>query len=575
MLQEQGIHVIPPYPGQPPISFISLLSTEKADGDAMLSSSKQDIKHNGSIRRFRREIVEQLNIQKEENEKEENKAEEKKEENGEDAASFRKLAEKLPALNLTESELLRVLVHVMKNKDNSSTDLKNDNKEYYVDRIEPNLRNNLTADQYEILKIVEQLNPSTSKAGFMSRVVQCIRSLSFLRCAGIFIWPMVANNLPQLPSLPSFPTLSSVGSFLGRSYENRDTQNLFGLNAREFENQLLERKNFTEKLLLEWYETLLTDKFETNLGLIKVRSYGNQKLGITFSDSRNGRSNNNKSRRNIPQLLMLVNEIIAEISSDPTTDKLSAHASNNLRSFKNILRKSTRQIDLSKLEAHVEIEDTEFKAFLNKFRYNLTTYNESINGMVKFLDVKDAYKAFDVLFGTSLTQKVMSKLKSLKNKEDPKIVSLQEQEKLIEDELKVMKLNDEETYDVIPGEDGRRIKKEDSTSNAITMSLPLLNETLTLNKETKTMIAVARKMESSSAMEAMPAIGLAVSWFIQMFLAHARAAASVATLLSNMAMGTAMFGMVRQSLFPTSDNPKIKYVYDNVESGPGITWPRN
>jgi len=48
----------------------------------------------------------------------------------------------------------------------------------------------------------------------------------------------------------------------------------------------------------------------------------------------------------------------------------------------------------------------------------------------------------------------------------------------------------------------------------------------------------------------------------------------MAGMISNMALASAMFGMIRQSIFG-SENPKIKYVYDNDKMGPGITWPHH
>jgi len=260
-------------------------------------------------------------------------------------------------------------------------------------------------------------------------------------------------------------------------------------------------------------------------------------------------------------------------------------------------------------------DDQIITMFLDKIKANATDFADG--NVAQFLN-EDAYNAFGVLFGTRLNEKFATRLKAFNeehlNKNDPD----DRVKELSTEELKVIPLKEEVTYDLEKESTGNheerkrehraknelislldkysdklvksistetiespdnenKIKDSESPSDENTRSelrihLPRLREDVLSRKITSTMIHLGRALKTKMS-NMLPGIGFIITFFIQMALAHARAAASMAGMISNMALASAVFGMIRQNLL--GDNPKIKYVYDNDKMGPGITWPHH
>ncbi|XP_043499386.1 uncharacterized protein LOC122522373 [Polistes fuscatus] len=603
---DQGI--IPGYPGQPSGTLIDI-STEKVN-----LSDKEQVESELSNKkvRKRRSVVDLFRSYPEtiENEKE---ASEKSES---------------PFPNIDESKFLQLLIQVSKLNNLTVDRYSSDEKEYFVDTLNSTIRDSLTADQYEILKKIEDLNAITSNRSFMTKVVQCIRSLSFIRCMGIFVWPVIYNNLPSLSSFSPF----------GRSIET-EVEQFFGMSTSEFEKELLSRKESIENFLLDSYKKLAEEKFQTNWGFLKVKGYGNGEVSISFGGFREGRGTKIKDNKNLPSILTIISDIMEEVLDQrPDSDKNKKDKDKRDRSLKDNFQDIDYQFlkdnDDDKKTKDRSINDEEIiSMFLDKIKSNISDNSES--GSKNHLNLEDAYNAFEVLFGTRLNRKFMNRLKSFKidhlrslrrktTDEFDKTIDIVpfESERNNSEDLKVIPLDARLNYDLekesddqmsrnrqdrtkntlksfvnkysnsylqktkIEISDGNRLNDSDIENNIkqedkviekdirtkLMLQLPHLNEDIVPRKITNTVIELSRDMKLK-IMQMMPGLGFVISFLIQMALAHARAAATMAGMLSNMALGSAMFAMIRQALFGPSTQPKIKYVYDNDKTEPGVVWP--
>lgn len=518
--------------------------------------------------------------------------------------------------NITESDFLQLLVNVTKSKQTAETAAKN-SKEYYVDTLNSTIRNSLTADQYEILKIVEDLNERTANRGFLSRVVQCALSLSFIRCMGIFVWPLLTNTVPSLIGLPSLPSLPGLG-ILGRSTES-EVEQFFGMSTIDFENELLARKESMENTILDWYKELTEDKFQTNIGFLQFKGYGNGEVGISFGGFREGRATKIKDNKNLPSILTIISDIMEEVLDQrPDNEKLKKEKEKRERSL-NVMQEADFQL-LKESDEYADIkrsinDDQIITMFLDKIKANATDFADG--DVTQFLNVEDAYNAFSVLFGTRLNEKFADRLRTFTEEHLKKDTSEQQMKKSSEEQLKTIPLEDssekksaeiqdegKKGYEaksefrslldkytnklvkniplekIVDSDNENRIKEAESSSSdksthsELRIQLPHLQEDVMSRKITSVMLQLGRalKMKMSGMM---PGIGFVISFLIHMALAHARAAASMAGMISNMALASAAFSMIRQSLLGSENQPQIKYVYDNYKTAPGITWPHH
>ncbi|XP_014472140.1 PREDICTED: uncharacterized protein LOC106743119 [Dinoponera quadriceps] len=526
--------------------------------------------------------------------------------------------------NITESEFLQLLINISRSKATSEEKHAKTKTEYFVDTLNSTIKNSLTADQYEILKVVEDLNEDhTTNRGLLTRVVQCIRSFSFIRCMGIFIWPVITSTVPSLLGLPSLPAIPGLG-LLGRSTES-EVQNFFGMSTSDFEKELLERKDSVENIFLNWYKRLMEDKFQANIGFLRIKGYGNGEVGISFNSFREGRATKIKDNKNLPSILTIISDIMEEVLDQrPDNEKIKKDKEKRERSLDDVqeadfqlLRESDEYADIKRSMN----DDQIITMFLDKIKANASDFADG--DVTQYLNMEDAYNAFGVLFGTRLNEKFASRLKTFTeehlrrslNRKDPedhakgssgeelKVIPLKEKEisydlekesaesqeqrkreHRAKSEFKsflskysdkyVRNIAAEESDD--PDHDNKIKDTAESTPDKnprseLRLQLPSLREDVMSRKITSTVIHFGRAMKMKIG-NMMPGIGFVISFLIQTALAHARAAASMAGMISNMALASAMFGMLRQSLFG-SDNPKVKYVYDNDKTGPGITWP--
>lgn len=523
--------------------------------------------------------------------------------------------------NITESEFLQLLVNISRSKAASENKSEGTKAVYFVDTLNSTVRNSLTADQYEILKIVERLNEQATNRGLLTQVVRCITSLSFIRCMGIFVWPMIVSTVPSLLGLPSLPAIPGIG-LLGRSTES-EVESFFGMSTSDFERELLERKESAENVLLDWYKRLMEDKFQTSFGFLKVNGYGNGEVGISFSGFREGRATKIKDNKNLPSILTIISDIMEEVLDQrPDNEKMKKDKEKRERSLDDVqeadfqlLRESDEYADLKR-----SINDDQIiTMFLDKIKANASDYAEG--DVTQYLNMEDAYSAFSVLFGTRLNDKFASRLKAFTeehlrslNRENPEDLAkgsskataskeeeisydLEKESTESREERKrehraksdfkslLSKYSDKYARDMAatkvdaPDHDNKiKDTVEPSSSDKITRSelrlqLPSLREDVMSRKITSTVMYLGRAMKMKMS-NMLPGIGFVISFLIQTALAHARAAASMAGMISNMALASAFFGMLRQNLFG-SDNPKVKYVYDNDKTGPGITWPHH
>ncbi|XP_046143536.1 uncharacterized protein LOC123988274 [Osmia bicornis bicornis] len=519
--------------------------------------------------------------------------------------------------NITESEYLQLLIRIRENRENAKqtgTGFQK-SKQYLVDGLNSTIRNSLTADQYEILKIVEDLDDRGSSKGIGSQVIQCLLSLSFIRCVGIFVWPLIVSNLPSLlPSLPSF-------GIFGRSIETENqVQQFFDMSTEDFEKELLKRKNSIEQLLLDWYRKLAEDEYQVNVGFLKIKGYGNNEVGISVTGFREGRAAKIKDNKNLPSILTIISDIMEEVLDQrPEGEKPKKEKDKKERSIDDL---EHRDIDIQFLkdsEEYLDIkrsmnDDEIIAMFLNKIKSSDPGVDDD---NVKYFDLEDAYNAFGVLFGTKLHEKLTrnadSQLGSLdenvESRKEVDIVSLESQKDFVlplsqvtydfekespgdQEEKQRQKraknlfksflekhsdnyLRDSDAEKVEDVDENKIIveePEEKSRRSGLIIRLPQLDDQIISKKMTNSMTELARGMKMKMG-QMLPGFGMVLSFLIQIGLAHARAAASMAGMISNMALGSAIIGMIRDSFFGGNSHPQIKYVYDNHKTGPGITWP--
>lgn len=495
--------------------------------------------------------------------------------------------------NITETELLQLLINLSRNKEKSMSPSDLQDSHYYVDSLEPGVRESLSADQYEILKIVEKIGKDSGR-GIVSQVIACVTSLSFIRCAGIFIWPLLSNSL--LSFAPSLP-------IIGRSDDTYSNDKIQMLESN-FEEELLQRAEKTEKNLKHWYQSLVDGKFSYNAGMFNVKGNGNGELGISYiGNTRGERAIKVKNHKNLPSILTIFSDIMADIiDQKPPPVKAEVKKS---RSLKDILYASPNLV-----------VDNEKRSSNNDKVVNILT------SKCKYKTPEDeAYQAFEVLFGTKLNDRLVKNLtsfcletlktfiKSLTDSpDDIREIPLDtkvsyevedevaeesllnpENKKLYTSKLERSSASKKNFKDHVKGRLLETVQKDDAETNdkedlsrdeassrkadsGLSIKLPTLDEEILPRKATEALMNMGRDTKVSVNQLA-PAVGYLISFFVQMFLAHARAAASVAGMLSNMAMASAVFSMMRQTLFGQTSNPKVKYIYDNDKFGPGITWP--
>lgn len=455
---------------------------------------------------------------------------------------------------MTESQFLKILINITQQKNDGE---QRNPGEYFVDSLNTTVKGSLTADQYRILEIVEDISSQTTK-GLMSQIWQCIRSLSFIRCMGIFVWPVITQNVPSLLGLP---TLGSLNPF-GRSEEASHFQNIFGMRSGDFEKELIEKKDNIEGLLIEWYRGLVEKKFEKTYGFMRIHGHGDGEIGISFNSlGRTGRGARIKDHKNLPSILTIISDIMEDIleQNDSKTEYDKKKNSSKKDHFRRVKRLRAHPVVDGSNEVPIEgsrressNDDKIIAMFLDKLRSNLTNENGDAGDANNYLSIEDACKAFEVLFGTKLSEKMTEKLDMLSRKD-------LRSDGHAEDNRDRGKM------------DGKQKKNNDGSS--LMLRLPQIDEEFMNREVTGGLIELGRKMNMEMS-PLVPGITFLVSFFIQMFLSHARAAASVAGMMSNMALGSAMLSMLRQSFFGPMTNPKIKYVYDNAPIGPGITWPQ-
>jgi len=396
-----------------------------------------------------------------------------------------------------------------------------------------------------------------------------------------------------------------------------EAEHFFGMSAIDFEKELLIKKESIENTLLDWYKELTEDKFQTNMGFLQFKGYGNGEVGISFSGFREGRATKIKDNKNLPSILTIISDIMEEVLDQrPDNEKIKKDKEKRERSLDDmqeaefqLLKESDEYADIKR-----SINDDQIiTMFLDKIKANATDFADG--DVTQFLNVEDAYNAFSVLFGTRLNEKFADRLRTfteehLKNdtsneqqtkemgEEGLKAISLKEdtfEKKSVEardEDKRVDRVKSEfrallDKYSSkftknIPAErtedrdNVNKIKDAESSSeksmpSELRIQLPRLREDIMSRKITSAVVQLARALKTKMT-DMMPGIGFVISFLIQMALAHARAAASMAGMISNMALASATFSMIRQNLLG-SENPKIKYVYDNDKTGPGITWP--
>ena len=457
--------------------------------------------------------------------------------------------------NLTETQFLQILKDLTKNQTNEKdknqeirtpglSGSSESSHDYYVDRLNLTTKQSLTPEQYSILKIVEDLSIQSAKAGFMSKLFQCVRSLSFLRCMGIFVWPMISQNLPQLPTLGSLNPFARSQNW----HETSSTLNIhqiFGLSTEEFESEFLHRKDKIENLLTDWYRSIVDEKYSNDYGILRIQGYGDGEIGISLKGpikahqrtSRKGRVavSKFKDNKNLPSILTIISDIMEDVLESRPTNDNDKRKDNGKR-----VSKSIHDNDLesqSTKRSRLTNDDEIIAMFLNKIRPNVSdSEDEEVNK--QYLTVEDAYDAFELLFGRRLSQRFAEKLNDLGTKK---------------------------TF--LGFEDSNEDSK---IRTGLFLRLPKIDEDFVISRRHETSGRKVMKMEMS---QVIPGVSFVISFFIQMFLAHARTAASVASMMSNMALGSAVVSMLRQSFFGPMTHPKIKYVYDNAPMGPGIAWP--
>uniref|UniRef100_A0A0C9RQ99 YebA_0 protein n=1 Tax=Fopius arisanus TaxID=64838 RepID=A0A0C9RQ99_9HYME len=397
----------------------------------------------------------------------------------------------------------------------------------------------------------------------MGQVIRCVTGLSFIRCMGIFMWPLITSTVPSLLGI-QLP--------FGRSAQ--DTDGLSDVSVEDLEKELFVRKEEMEHTLLDWYKSLTEEKFESTLGLIKFEGYGNGEIGIKFSEARTGRAKI-KDHKNLPSILTIISDIMEDVLN---TGRGSHKLSKDKRKGKG------RLLPFDSDPEELKNSENIVNLFLQRLKANKTDGISHL-GNHRF-NPSDAYQAFELLFGPRLKARLANNLEQLQENKielnyDNYHTEGQPAESTSPQRLRVIPLQLQEEksnlFDEIQHEqdtiDDNKFSNEEITKSPVVIHLPKLDDEIISRKMSDSLTSLARHMNKNNMIRIIPGIGFAVTFILQMALAHARAAASMATMLSNMAMGTAMFSLVRQAMFGQTTHPKIKYVYDTDVHGPGISWP--
>ncbi|XP_044591552.1 uncharacterized protein LOC123269784 [Cotesia glomerata] len=399
-------------------------------------------------------------------------------------------------VNLTETDFIELLNKILEK--NPETD----SEKPFVETLNSTVKDLLTDDQLKILNMTERLGIYNTR-GIMGQVINCITGLSFIRCLGIFMVPVIMNMLPSL----------GLGLPFGRS--NSDN-----------EDDLMKSKESIENLLLDWYKSLTQEKFSTSFGLLEFQGYGNGEIGVKLSGFRQARARI-KDHKNLPSILTIISDIMEDVL-DPKPENVK-------------VKKIKRQRSL-KLNSFDEAnsDDRIIQMLLERLKANNTNVDGGANNEKKYLTIEDAYRAFEVLFGAKFKGRLLEE-------------EAYQNDNFAENSAKTSTENE---------------KKKDE----LVIKLPQLNENIELaRKLTKTVTELSRRMKNNM-MQMAPGVGLAVTFLLQVALAHARAAASVAEVISNMALGSAMFTFMRQTWFAPAQQPKVHYIHNHEPSEAGINW---
>lgn len=506
-----------------------------------------------------------------------------------DKKTVRKNLSKMTFPNITDTELLQILIEIKKSKVDQFRKTQSA-KKYFIDDLHEEEKKILTANEVEILKLVEDLYPEASR-GVMGQLWQCIRGFSLIRCAGVFIWPMITNTVPSLVLGSMISNLPTFG-LLGRSETETQVEEFFGITANQFEKDLMEKKHEFEDVLLNWYKSLMQEKFETSIGFLKIKGHGNGELGISLTGYREGRAKVIKDNKNLPSILTIISDIMEDVlepkpnsnrnRKDPKRGKSLKFDENNYQTLVDAKEDSKSEITMK--------DDRVLAALLEKIKTNDTA--DTKENSEKYFNIQNAYKAFELLFGTRFASQI-EKLKSFSEEhlrsfitrnmdeeipieDELKIIPYEVKEKFLEDQLKIIPLLSNQNFDKSEkSRDQEKVKKDNHRKkhrNELSIELPRLNDIVISKKVTNNVVNMARNIKTKM-MQMMPGIGMAVSFLLQVVIAHARTAASVASLMSNIALGMGVVSMIRDTLF--GQNPKVKYVYDTETNDPSVSWPKD
>lgn len=523
----------------------------------------------------------------------------------------RRIPPQLNFPNLTETELLEILAYLSKHNNNQNAgkvSIKFD--KYFVDSLNDTEKALITADQYEILKLVQGLSTETAKANFMWQLFRCIRSLSFIRCVGIFVWPVIVNNFPSPFRLPSNRN--------SRAEEEMQIEEILGMSPSDFESELVNRKKQIESNFIEWYKSLTGDKFEANMGPLKVKGHGDGELTVTFSGFREGRFAKIKDNKSLPSILTIISDVIEEVFENKPektkNKKESPKKEKRSRSLHNLEESNLQELLRHKNDENnskrLAKDDVIINMLLEKLKPSVGNIKNS--EIDHFFDIGNAYRAFQMLFGPKVSDKITNELKLMSDKnhinqheydelkaiDELELVSLEAQEKNLEDKLKTAKPRGRAMYEFEDDVNGTSISRKEiqikerlskfksyladyvqkfyslskkKVQTGLTLRLPKLNDKLVGRRTSSSLSTLSRDLKSKMG-QMMPAAGVAVSFLTHLALAHAKAAASVAGLLSNMALGSAMLGLLRDMIFGANAEPKVKYVYENEKHDTSVPW---
>lgn len=118
------------------------------------------------------------------------------------------------------------------------------------------------------------------------------------------------------------------------------------------------------------------------------------------------------------------------------------------------------------------------------------------------------------------------------------------------------------------------LNKFGQIKSLVTSRTPKMNENMQDKKKIKSLKNLSRDMKEKIT-AVMPAAGLAATFVIHLALAHLKAAATVSNLLSNMALGSVVIGMVRDMILGSNNkHPNVKYIYESDRYDSSISpWP--